>query len=136
MKLARAFGDFDAKKNKDLSPSRQAVVCTPDIVMRDRNDDEDMYLVLACDGIWDVMTNEEVGSFVVKRVAERHGESDVLAKVGDDLCDECLEKDSQDNMSVLIVALPASGLCPATLTSKNNVPVLHGDGAVRMLAFE
>lgn len=109
--VARAFGDFDYKSNENLSPSRQAVICTPEIVVRERNLAEDMYLILACDGIWDVMSNEEVGMFVSKRVAERfaNGEEDVLAKVGDDLLGLCLKKGSTDNMSVLILSFPASG---------------------------
>ncbi|KAL7529532.1 hypothetical protein ACHAXR_004652 [Thalassiosira sp. AJA248-18] len=135
--VARAFGDYDYKSNADLSASRQAVVCTPDIVVRKRTDSEDMYLVLACDGIWDVMSNDEVGAFVARRVAELLGcmdnaasddaekseetaaasnlchntvQGEVLARVGDDLLKECLRKGSRDNMSVLIVALPGSGL--------------------------
>ena len=90
--------------------------------------------------IWDVMSNEEVGEFVARRVAEQLGwveelsndtsneeqselraskernmsdntvEGEVLAKVGDDLLAKCLDKKSRDNMSVLIVALPASGI--------------------------
>ena len=28
--------------------------------------EDDMYLVLASDGLWDVMSNEEVASFVMK----------------------------------------------------------------------
>ncbi len=130
--VARAFGDYDYKKNKNLSPSRQAIVCTPDILVRDRNNAEDMYLVLACDGIWDVMSNEEVGSFVVRRVEERRGQESILASVGDDLCDECLRKESQDNMSVLIVALPASGLCGATY----GLASVRDNGAARALEFE
>ena len=54
--------DYDYKSNTELSPLQQAVVCTPEIIVRDRVDDEDMYLILACDGIWDVMSNEDVGS--------------------------------------------------------------------------
>ena len=49
--VSRAFGDNDYKSNKDVSPSNQAVICTPDIVVRERSDDEDMYLILACDGV-------------------------------------------------------------------------------------
>ena len=116
--MARAFGDFDFKSNQDLSPSRQAVICTPEIVIRSRNVDEDMYLILACDGVWDVMSDEEVGLFVAQKAAERNASSrssknenmDVLASVGDDLLSHCMEKGSQDNMSVLILAFPASGL--------------------------
>ena len=70
-----------------------------------------MYLILACDGIWDVMSNEEVGEFVVKHVSKRvaNEEEDILAKVGDDLLDLCLDKGSEDNMSVQILSFPASG---------------------------
>jgi serine/threonine protein phosphatase PrpC len=46
------------------------VVCTPEIIIRERVDDEDMYLILACDGIWGVMLNENVGTFVTRRVNE------------------------------------------------------------------
>jgi len=49
--VSRAFGDQDYKSNKELSASRQAVTCSPDIRVRDRADDEDMYLILACDGV-------------------------------------------------------------------------------------
>ena len=113
--VARAFGDFDYKSNENLSPSRQAVICTPEITVRERKFDEDMYLILACDGIWDVMNDEEVGLFVVKRVAElctnvtKGNTDDVLAQVGDDLLDLCLNKGSEDNMSVMILSLAASG---------------------------
>jgi len=117
--VARAFGDYDYKSNEDLSSSRQAVVCTPDIVVRDRVDSDDMFLILACDGVWDVMSNNEVGLFVTRGInaataalakEDQPAEADVLASVGDGLLAECLEKGSTDNMSVLIVALPASGL--------------------------
>lgn len=110
--MARAFGDFDFKSNEELSPSRQAVICTPEIFINERTS-EDMFLILACDGIWDVMSNEEVGLFVLNKVSERScatEENDsVLARVGDDLLDLCLKKGSKDNMSVLIVSFPASG---------------------------
>ena len=53
--MSRAFGDYDYKLNAELSPSQQAVVCTPAIAPRERAHDEDMYLILACNGIWDVM---------------------------------------------------------------------------------
>ena len=128
--VSRAFGDYDYKSNTELPPSRQAVVCTPDIAARERSYDEDMYLILACDGIWDVMSNDDVGEFVARRVEERRGSSgddddgvflrgEVLARVGDELLAACLEAGSRDNMSVLIVAFPASGLActPTPLSS-------------------
>jgi serine/threonine protein phosphatase PrpC len=123
--VSRAFGDYDYKSNAALSPSRQAVVCTPEIVVRERADDEDLYLILACDGIWDVMSNDDVGEFVTRRVEERRCSNnddeflrgEVLARVGDELLAACLNAGSRDNMSVLIVAFPASCLVSALLSS-------------------
>jgi serine/threonine protein phosphatase PrpC len=140
--VARAFGDYDYKSNEDLSPARQAVVCTPDIVVRDRADGEDMFLILACDGVWDVMSNDDVGLFVTKAVnaataslteEECHPvDVGVLASVGDSLLDHCLKQGSTDNMSVLIVALPASGL---SFDGKMNASAAT-TATARALAFE
>jgi serine/threonine protein phosphatase PrpC len=111
--FSRAFGDFDYKSNPNLSSTRQAVICTPETCIRERKLEEDMYLILACDGVWDVMSDDEVGLFVANHVQERclHDleKDDILAKVGDDLLDHCLDKGSTDNMSVLILSFPASG---------------------------
>lgn len=157
--VSRAFGDYDYKSNTELSSLQQAVVCTPEIIIRERVDNEDMYLILACDGIWDVMTNEDVGTFVARRVKEEmqnlnsssgcnellplHGE--LLASVGDDLLAACLEAGSRDNMSVLIVAFPASGLAhvhplcvtPSLATIGNNSnPLAVDDATVRVIDFD
>jgi serine/threonine protein phosphatase PrpC len=70
-----AFGDVVYKLNAELSPSRQAVVCTPDVAVRERANNEDMYLILGCDGIWDVMSNKDVGKFVARRVEELRQDS-------------------------------------------------------------
>ena len=115
--VSRAFGDFDYKGNADLPPDEQAIVCTPEIITHVRNPSEDLYLVLACDGIWDVMTNEEVGAFVHSAVGRIYSEkkqsgldpataiSETLPTAGDELIYECLKRGSRDNMSVLIVSL-------------------------------
>jgi len=115
--VSRAFGDFDYKGNADLPPDEQAIVCTPEIMTHVRNPSEDLYLVLACDGVWDVMTNEEVGEFVHSAIGRIYSEkkqsglgpatviSETLPTAGDELIYECLRRGSRDNMSVLIVSL-------------------------------
>lgn len=149
--VSRAFGDYDYKSNTELSSIQQAVVCTPEIIIRERVYDEDMYLILACDGIWDVMSNEDVGTFVTRRVNEEmhnlnsRSDREVLASVGDDLLAACLEAGSRDNMSVLIVAFPASGqahahpLCVTpSLATIGNVrnPLPVDDATVRVIDFD
>jgi serine/threonine protein phosphatase PrpC len=94
LSVSRAFGDYNYKSNAKLPPSGQAMVCTPDIAVRERADHEDIYLILAYDRIWDVMSNDDVGEFVARWFEERrHSSNDdddeefprgeVLARVGE-----------------------------------------------------
>ena len=57
--VSRAFGDFDYKKRRDLEPKHQKVSCYPDIRVMERNIEEDEVLILACDGLWDVMSSSQ-----------------------------------------------------------------------------
>lgn len=70
MALSRALGDFVFKRNDKLPPEDQIVTAVPDIEIR-KITDELEFIVLACDGIWDVLTNSEVVSFVRSRIAEK-----------------------------------------------------------------
>lgn len=47
--LSRALGDFEFKKNYNMSPEKQIITADPDITCHDITD-EDEFLVLACDG--------------------------------------------------------------------------------------
>lgn len=100
--VARALGDFQFK-DEALEPHRHKVSAVPDITIHARVD-EDEFMVLACDGIWDVESNEAVGAKIRELLAI--GESNCRL-----LCDElichCLDKYSRDNMSVLVVMCPA-----------------------------
>ena len=70
-------------------------------------DDWDEFVVLACDGIWDCLTNAQVIEFVRRGIAERQE----LHKIAENLMDNCLAPSSDgggygcDNMTVIIVAL-------------------------------
>ena len=103
---SRALGDFEYKANKDLSAEEQAVIAVPDVLVHTRDHEADAYLVLACDGVWDVMSNEEVAEFVVESIREyRTADKAVLPAVADRVLARCLELGSTDNMSIVIVAL-------------------------------
>ena len=56
--LSRALGDFEYKGNTALKPIDQAVTCHPDVKTIKRTKDI-KYVLLACDGLWDMMTSEE-----------------------------------------------------------------------------
>jgi serine/threonine protein phosphatase PrpC len=54
--LSRSIGDFEYKNNAQLDAKSQAVTAFPDVQDTELTSD-DKYLILACDGIWDVLSN-------------------------------------------------------------------------------
>lgn len=97
---ARSFGDFRYKRDVSLPPSKQQITVLPDVTILERAA-TDQFLLLACDGIWDVMSNLEATRYVLTALRMGVG----LAKTCEMLLDECLRKSSGDNMSVLLVGL-------------------------------
>ncbi|EPQ54511.1 PP2C-domain-containing protein [Gloeophyllum trabeum ATCC 11539] len=105
--LARALGDFDFKKNYKLSPEKQIITSDPEIIEHQITE-EDEFIVLACDGIWDCLSSQDVVDIVRLKVAE----GKELPEIVEFLCDHCLAPNTTegtgvgcDNMTVLIVAI-------------------------------
>lgn len=65
LNLSRAFGDF-SYKNSDLPAEKQMITPCPDINVADLNVEELEYIFLACDGIWNSMTNSKTSKFIRK----------------------------------------------------------------------
>lgn len=68
--VSRALGDFVYKQSHTLPPQQQQVTADPDVHVEPRIAEADEYLLLACDGIWDVFTNEEAGAWLKDTVAK------------------------------------------------------------------
>lgn len=105
LNLSRAIGDLEYKKNADLRPDEQMITSTPDIVRRDR-DPEDEFIVIGCDGVWDVLSNDDCVQFVRSRMQEGKDLKDICEEV----VDECLSPDPKatqgigaDNITCIIV---------------------------------
>ncbi|XP_037913707.1 protein phosphatase 1B isoform X2 [Hermetia illucens] len=97
--VSRALGDYDFKNVKEKGQCEQLVSPEPEIFCEER-DESDEFLVLACDGIWDVMTNEDVCSFIHSRLKITND----LEFISNQVIDTCLHKGSRDNMSIIIIA--------------------------------
>ncbi|XP_051771827.1 protein phosphatase 1A isoform X1 [Ctenopharyngodon idella] len=97
--VSRALGDFDYKCVHGKGPTEQLVSPEPEVYAIERSEAEDEFIVLACDGIWDVMANEELCDFVRSRLEV----TDDLERVCNEIVDTCLYKGSRDNMSVVLV---------------------------------
>jgi len=102
--LSRAFGDFAFKNNIELPQERQMISMKPDVVVHEVGEDL-MFIVLACDGIWDVLGNQEVADFVISKMATGM-EPEIICE---ELMTRCLAPDSSmgglgcDNMTVILV---------------------------------
>lgn len=98
--VSRSFGDFWFKRNAAMKPHQQLVTAEPCIRLHRRSADDE-FLFLACDGIYDVMTNEQIRKFIQKKA--RQGTKSSAQDICEELINECLVKGSRDNMSVILV---------------------------------
>ena len=93
--VSRALGDFEYKNVEGKGPCEQLVSPEPEIFVVDRSENDE-FVVLACDGIWDVMSNEELCDFVRSRMQLTND----LKSVCNQVVDTCLFKVSA-NYSIL-----------------------------------
>ncbi|KAL3811491.1 hypothetical protein ACHAXA_004399 [Cyclostephanos tholiformis] len=109
--VSRSFGDFgykncSTKESGDSSnePKDHRVTAHPDILVYAREPMNDEFLVLACDGIWDRLTNKDC-SDLIRSLVNHEGETDV-GLICEEVIDTALELDSRDNMTCCIVMFP------------------------------
>ncbi|KAI7824287.1 phosphatase 2C-like domain-containing protein [Kickxella alabastrina] len=92
--------------NSSLPAEKQVVTAHPDVIKHTITADDE-FIVVACDGIWDCMTNQQVAQFVHAKVVE----GKKLDQICEDMMDRCLASESElggvgcDNMTVVIVAI-------------------------------
>ncbi|KAL9100108.1 MAG: hypothetical protein Q9163_004483 [Psora crenata] len=104
--LSRAIGDFEFKKSADLSPEQQIVTAFPDVTAHTITDDDE-FLVIACDGIWDCQSSQAVIEFVRRGIAAKQE----LSKISENMMDNCLSSNSEtggvgcDNMTMIVIGL-------------------------------
>lgn len=102
--VSRAFGDFRYKETAGVEWKKQKVSVEPDFMVYPRRRDQDEFIIVACDGIWDVFSNEEVGTKT--RALAKFGADDKT--IAEFLIDDALVRNSRDNMSVICVRMEAA----------------------------
>lgn len=96
--LSRAMGDQCLKDMVLGEPYIREIVLELDKEDSTRK----TFIILACDGLWDVMTDHEA----TMRVASWEGDPE---KVADDLVAEALRRGTSDNLTVVVAWLQTAG---------------------------
>ncbi|KAM8895403.1 protein phosphatase 1G isoform 2-T2 [Spinachia spinachia] len=111
LNLSRAIGDHFYKRNKALPAEEQMISSMPDVKVLTLNDDHD-FMVIACDGIWNVLSSQEVVDFISERIKpDKSGNVRLLSSIVEELLDHCLAPDTSgdgtgcDNMTCVIITL-------------------------------
>ncbi len=102
--VSRAFGDAEHKNIKEVcwgqSFSGETLLAEPE-VYKEPVVPEDEFVVLACDGVYDVMTSQQVVSYVRRRLLE-HGD---VQKAAEELVAKAVHLASVDNCTAMVIAL-------------------------------
>ncbi|CAI5743713.1 unnamed protein product [Peronospora destructor] len=97
LQISRGFGDLAHKQDGHL-------VVTPDVIER-LVDPLDQFLLLASDGLFDVLTSQQAVNFVLRKL-QTHGDVQLAAQ---ELVLKSQAYFAHDNISVVIVALNQKG---------------------------
>ncbi|PKU71821.1 probable protein phosphatase 2C 11 [Dendrobium catenatum] len=104
LNLARAIGDMEFKQNKFLPAEKQIVTANPDITVVDLCEDDDFF-VLACDGVWDCMSSQQLVDFINEHISTENSLSAVCEKVLDRCLAPSTAGEGCDNMTMILVQL-------------------------------
>lgn len=69
LNLSRALGDFTYKENKDLTYDKQMVLALPEVKIETIDGDTEFFII-ACDGIWDCLENQEAVDFIHEKLSD------------------------------------------------------------------
>jgi len=103
--VARSIGDGSLK---DMEyPAKCAVTCVPEVRIRVLDPAKDLFLVVACDGIWDVYSNEEVADLVMRDLGgmKKPISVDALNAAAKHIVVSAIEKGSMDNCTAVVASL-------------------------------
>merc|ERR1712190_527811 len=93
LNLSRALGDFHYKARADLPPEQQKVIAVPEIRSLELTD-EDEFLVLGCDGVFELNTSQKAVDIV--REALRSGAS--VEQAAEELVDRSCSPDLRQTL--------------------------------------
>jgi serine/threonine protein phosphatase PrpC len=102
LSLTRAIGDSEFKENAELPWDQQMITAMPDTVEQELTP-QDAFIVVACDGVWDVLSNKECCQLIAQGLKETNDDVGLVCEM---VLDKCLAPAAPgigcDNMSIVI----------------------------------
>ena len=112
LNLSRSIGDLRYKQDRAIPPEAQSITAQPDVTISTLTE-EDEFMVLACDGVFDVMTNAEAAGYV--GCAFEQGERVRGAAGG--LVKHAFGRKSEDNLTAIVATFGWLGSSQAARTA-------------------
>lgn len=94
--VSRSFGDVRHKSVTGVP----TITATPEVAIR-ALDDEDEFVVVGCDGLWDTLSMQTVTNYIRAQLND-HNDMQRAAKA---ITEEAIKRGSVDNVSVIIIGL-------------------------------
>ncbi len=106
LSVSRAFGDVSLKTPSPL------VVCMPEVTAQPL-DAEDLLIILACDGVWDVLSDQEAVAIALEEFGDPRRAAAALVRTAH-------QRGSEDNLTATVVVLPwrAAAVPPALVVAQ------------------
>lgn len=99
--VSRSIGDVIFKSSEFCGNAPIALIAKPHILIRYLDTEKDFFVLLACDGVFDVYTHEEVAKMASTGLKVNNMDPEAAAR---DVVISALQKGSTDNCSCLIVS--------------------------------
>lgn len=98
LSVSRAFGDIEYKKHRHKKFSADLITAKPDVTDWDIQP-EDKFIILACDGLWDIIESQAACNLVWRSLADKH-DADLAAQ---ELVSSAIRLGSDDNVSAIVI---------------------------------
>lgn len=121
LNLSRSIGDLKYKQVPGIPPPHQMITAEPDVMQIALEPNEDEFLILGCDGIWDCLTNEQAVNYVKSRIDTKSP-----TEIGREMLDQIISDDPRvtqgiggDNMTIMIIDFQSTkrSRCAADIAS-------------------
>lgn len=104
LSVCRTIGDFEAKLER-LGGNSNVIIATPEISVFDITEEDD-FVMLGCDGVFDRFTTEELVDMSWKKAKEKPmggNMHEVAANLVEDILQETFQRKAWDNITVVLI---------------------------------